>query len=547
VLDLPAETRALIADRVNRCARGPFFRFPNVRLNQINWNCELYAYAATVTGDTELLRNDYRLQVERFCAGIKHPLKSGGSPNLGPGYRFHYLPAHPPSHPYNLDSAEYANETCHFIAFYEQALRAGMEPLPPGRLRLLRAWIEHIVYAYWTHAGYLNWDTGYGFKRWHAGRTWAFAQQGLLAIAAAPRFHATSQLGPWSKYFFDQGLRLYERLSRDATDGKGIAPSNLYSIEVAPLGPSIREMFAARMQANAARAVVLGLGSMAASKPPALYSLDSDIGRLSVTTPTYSTTVLAVNQRAVPYGGTELARLYDSEQRVAANVGGRPPASFGVLVRDGSAKPILISQRARDLPPAQPPLELLQSPRGRVSVAKRYPRRPYGGPFERLVARGRSSSRQVSVETTHRFEPSWIQTHWAVWRKVRRKFTVDVLFPSWGSTGTIEAVLAGGRRITLAGPGQPRRRVSLTDVAYFYVAGEETGYVVVPVDRPRRAVAHVVRPRKQSSAPRPGPTLALQIARHRRFNRLGLTTRIAPASSKDEAARAYRRLRRVVP
>ena len=46
-----AETVALIADRVSRCARGPFFRFPNVRLNQINWNCELYAHAATVTGD----------------------------------------------------------------------------------------------------------------------------------------------------------------------------------------------------------------------------------------------------------------------------------------------------------------------------------------------------------------------------------------------------------------------------------------------------------------------------------------------------------------
>jgi hypothetical protein len=40
-LRLPQETTDLIADRISRCARGPFFRFPNVRLNQINWNCEL--------------------------------------------------------------------------------------------------------------------------------------------------------------------------------------------------------------------------------------------------------------------------------------------------------------------------------------------------------------------------------------------------------------------------------------------------------------------------------------------------------------------------
>ena len=46
-LRLPQETVDLIADRVSRAARGPFFRFPNVRLNQLNWNCELYAHAAT--------------------------------------------------------------------------------------------------------------------------------------------------------------------------------------------------------------------------------------------------------------------------------------------------------------------------------------------------------------------------------------------------------------------------------------------------------------------------------------------------------------------
>ena len=557
VLRLPDETLGLIADRISRCAHGPFFRFPNVRLNQVNWNCELYSHLATVTGDLELLRNDYREQVERFCAGIKLAPGPGGSPNLGPGYRFHYLPNRPPTHPFNLDSSEYANETCHFILYYEQALRTGMQPLAPEHVVLLKAWIEHILYAYWTHGGYLNWDTGYGFKRWHAGRTWAFAQQGLLAIASAPRFHNVPQMGGWAKYMFDRGLALYARLSVEAPDGKGIAPSNLYDVNVAPLGPSIRDMFAARMQANAARAVVLALGDLPATQPPPLYSFDGDIGRLTITTPAYNTAVLAVNQRALPYGGVELARLYDGEQRVVANVGGRALASFGVLVRDAAAREVLFSQKPRTLPPPHQPLELLASPRGVVRTAKPYPRRPYGGPFSTLVARGRSASSEIAIETTHRFEPAWIETSWKVHPLVHARYTVDVLFPSWGSAARVEAVLSGGRRVTLAGPGAPRRKVSLRNVAYFYVAGEETGYVVVPVvvgpqagprqGGRRQSVAHILRPRPQSSAPKPGPTLALQLVRQRKFKNLSAAVKIAPAATLEEAAAIARRLRPAEP
>ncbi len=546
-LRLPDETIALIADRISRCARGAFFRFPNVRLNQINWNCELYAHLATVTGDTELLVNDYHAQVSRFCDGIPRALVPGGSPNLGPGYRFHYLPHRAPTHPFNLDSAEYASETCHFILYHEQAVRAGMPLLHPDHYRLLRAWVEHIVSAYWTHGGYLNWDTGYGFKRWHAGRTWALAQQGLLAIAVSPRFHNAPETASWAKYMFDRGLNLYERLSREAADAKGIAPSNLYDVNVSPLGPSIREMFAARMQANAARAVALGLGSMGAAEPPPLYSFDGDIGRLTVTTPHYSTAVLPVNQKAFPYGGMELCRLYDGDQRVVSNVGGRPSASFGVLVRDRHAKEIATSQRPRSVAPLRPPLVLLVSPRGRVEAAEPYPTRPYAGPFETLVAQGRTESREVLVDTTHRFTAGHVETHWAVARRVRARYTVDVLFPSWGKGARVEAVMRGGRRVTLAQLKAKSRTVSLRDVAYFYLAGEDTGYVVVPIGERPRATAHIVRPGAQSSAPRPGPTLAVQLAHGRKFRRLALAVRIAPAANPGEAAQVARRLRRTRP
>ena len=104
--------------------------------------------------------------------------------------------------------------------------------------------------------------------------------------------------------------------------------------------------------------------------------------------------------------------------------------------------------------------------------------------------------------------------------------------------------MRGGRRVVLAQANAKRRKVSLRDVVYFYLAGEETGYVVVPTGKRPRATAHILKPGAQSSAPRPGPTLAVQLSRGRRFRRLGLAARIAPAGSRQEAARIARRLRR---
>ena len=62
-----------MASLVQRCAHGAFFRYPNVRLNQINWNAEVFAHAATMTGDTSLLRRDYYLHMRRFVAGVHRP------------------------------------------------------------------------------------------------------------------------------------------------------------------------------------------------------------------------------------------------------------------------------------------------------------------------------------------------------------------------------------------------------------------------------------------------------------------------------------------
>jgi hypothetical protein len=543
VLELPQETRDLILDRISRCAQGPFYRFPAVRLNQINWHAEMYARFAEVTGDTQLLVNDYRAQVERFVAGITRPLVAGGSPNLGPGYRFHYLPQRPPDNRLNFDSAEYASMTCHFLLWYEQALRAGMVPLAEDGLRLLRAWVEHIVCGYWTHAGYLNWDTGFSYKRWHVGRTFALARQGLVAIALSPRFQLDPALGRWAKYMFDAGLVLYERFTRQTTDGIGIAAAVLYDLKKNPLGPSVRELFAVRMQADAARAVILGLAGIDAAKPPPLYSFDPDIGRLAVTTPTYSTAVVPVNQGAVPYGGIELARLFDREQRAIAEIGGRPWASFGIIVRNRRGQVLLMSQRGRFAPdPLRTPLLLDRSPGGPLRRPVPYPPRPYAGPFDELVARGEVESSEAAVTTVHRFRAKSIETRWKVRRRKRGRYSVDALFPSWGRQASVEAVLRDGQRVTLASALTRRQKVRMRNVAYFYLASSEGGgYVVVPTGR-RRGTGRIVRPKAQASSPIPGPTLAVSLVRAGKFKSLELAVRIAPASSPDHAERVATRL-----
>ena len=77
---------------VRSVADSPFFRYPNIRLNQINFAAELQACAVSMTGDPTLLRRDYRRQLARFLRGAKRPVRPWRIPNLGPSYNFHRNP-----------------------------------------------------------------------------------------------------------------------------------------------------------------------------------------------------------------------------------------------------------------------------------------------------------------------------------------------------------------------------------------------------------------------------------------------------------------------
>ena len=81
----------------------------------------------------------------------------------------------------------------------------------------------------------------------------------------------------------------------------------------------------------------------------------------------------------------------------------------------------------------------------------------------------------------------------------------------------------------------------MRNVAYFYLAGEEGGYVVVPGGR-RRGSAHIFKPKRTGGLPKPGPTLAVALADRAKFKRLDFAAHIAPASSAQHADAVARRL-----
>jgi hypothetical protein len=288
------------------------------------------------------------------------------------------------------------------------------------------------------------------------------------------------------------------------------------------------------MAGNAARAVAAGLGGAPAEQPPALYAFDPAIGRLAVTTPAYNTAIVPVSQGAFPYGGIELARLYDAEQDVAANIGGRPPAAFGLLVHDSAGGRVLATQTAATTRAGAGALRLTRAPAGVGVSPQTSARRAYAGPFEDLRATGRMLSPTLEARTAHRFTPGFVQTRWSLRRRSGSSpYTVSALFPSYGAGARVTAVRRDGSRVRLSS-----RAIPLRGVAYFHVSSAQSGYVIVPRRAPRAAGVRITQPDAQSSAPRPGPTLIVRLDRSFTTGSTAMTARIAIARTRAEAAAA---------
>ena len=533
-IGLTAEEADHVREHVRAAAYNTFYFFPALRLSQINWPIEIYAAAADVTGDERLLRNDCRLQLSRFARALTHAVPPWRIPFTGPGYRFHYLPQYSDRHPRNLDSAEYATIVSQAVLFYGRAREAGMPALSPGEAATIRAWLERVLCGYWTHAGYLNWDTGLSFARWHQGKKHGLCLNSLTAIALAGRLQPSERHGRWAKHLFDRALALYLKALRE----RGLPPAVAFGVSATERGEGDAQLYAARMMRSAAQAAVLGLGSRPSEAPPPLYAYDPDIGRLAVTTPRYNTAILAVNRGAVPYGGMEPARLFDGRQRVAANLGGRAYGSFGVVVTDLATGRRTESQRGRLEPSLErPPLRLLRAPRGTHPV-RAYPRHAYAGPFEAPDAEGWTSGPSVRIRSRHRFRAGHIESTWSLRpRPGGGRHSAHVLFPSCDGASVVAVGHDGSRRRLAEG------RIALRDVAWFELIGTDGGYVVVPRGDVPAARAHLLRPAPQSSNPHPGPTLAIELVDGGRLPRVDLTMRYTPVLESEAPATIARRLR----
>jgi hypothetical protein len=534
-LQLPQATVERMVRCVGSVAGSPFFRYPNIRLNQVNFSAEIQACAVSMTDNPTLLRRDYRLQLTRFLRGAKRAVRPWRIPNLGPSYNFHRNPFQRAGAPQNVESAEYASIVLDVLYYYEQARARGMRPISVAHGRTLRAFVRRSLSAYWTHSGYLNWDTGLYLYRWHLSRYWAWSCQGLLAIASSKNFVRDDERR-WAKYMFDRSLSLYERFTERWDDDRREPGSSLYGITTK--FSEGRHFELARFQALAAEAILRGMGDDPAAEPPPMYAFDPSIGRLAITTPTYNTAIVAVSNGAFPYGGIDIARWFDSRQRVISHIGGRAPAGFGLAVRAPNGQLVTASQRPRTLGrTGRLPLILNRSPQGPIARVKRYPRSPHAGRFDTIETGGLTDRAGVRFRSRYVFSTDRIQVHWQITRSRGDSLTAEATLPSWGD-GVLNAVLRSGQIVKLAGAAFVR----LPDVRYFFIDGSEGGYVVVPRSFGPTTTAHVIRPSEQSSNPRPGPSIALRFASGTQWRDVSLRIVMAPARNGDEAAALAPRL-----
>jgi hypothetical protein len=264
---------------------------------------------------------------------------------------------------------------------------------------------------------------------------------------------------------------------------------------------------------------------MRSARPPALYAFDPSIGRLAITTPTYNTAVMAVSNGAFPYGGIELARLFDADQRVAAGVAPYGASGFGVTVTEGG-RVALGTQTPRPTPPKHPPIVLTRSPRGPVNAGTPYPEHPYAGAFEQVQCACEVQEGDLSVRTTHTFTRDRIHTAWAIRRlDGKRRLAATVRFPSWGRGATISAVLRTGAKVGLGSEPLPLRGISRLEI---HCGEGQSGYSLRLHGAPAEANVYATHPAAQSTNARPGSQLVVELAHGTTWRDIGISAELIP-------------------
>ncbi len=238
--------------------------------------------------------------------------------------------------------------------------------------------------------------------------------------------------------------------------------------------------------------------------------------------------MVAVSNGAFPYGGNELARLFDGEQRVAAGIGPYGAAGFGVTITD-SHHTLLASQTPRRSAGSRAPLVLKHRSRPKAGKGALSAAHPYAGSFEELQCSAEIVRGALSVRTTHTFAATSIRTHWQIKRRHGGdELEATVRFPTWAQGANITAVLTRGGSVLLsAGDAE---ELALSSVSEFVLrcGSGQGGYSLRLLRLPRRATARVMAAAPQSSIPFPGPLLVLSVARGRGWRDVEVQAEIVP-------------------
>ena len=422
----------------SRCAHHRQWRFPHALKNQINWNAQLYASVARMTGNGHLLRA--RLPPPPDALPARRPPAAARAcprPTSARATASTTAPSWPRTRPTNFDTPEYAHIVATTLLYHREARAAGMKPLPRGRRGAAQA-LDDAPAARQLDARRLP-ELGHG-ARPPAACTPASTGRGACRACSRSPPRASSRRGP--------STRSGPRRSSTAGCGSTRAGPTRRASSIAPQLPfdmvsahRDHDLYASRMAANAMRAIRLGLGGAPSVDPPSFYAYDRELQRLAVSTPRVLDGDRAAHARRVPV------------RRDRARAPARPARRGG---RDDGRRPARRVRRRR--PRRRGPRRALLPARaaaGREPAAAARPGRL------RLVqgahrGRARSAPAGVRVTTTHTFRPRVDRRALGrplPRRRLRAATTSTCSCPTWGETATIDGARARPRRSTLSAPG----------------------------------------------------------------------------------------------
>ena len=493
---VPATTQARIRRTVAAVAASPTFAYPGRLLNQINWNAELYAAAATITGNPAPLRDDYRRQLTWFADHAHRPIAKGAQPNLSTGLGFYYQPEDDARASVNRsDTVEYANTVLGALRYYDEAVAAGMQPLSGSERRTLKAWARHTLRADWAPSGYLNWETGKGASRVHLRQYWALALDGAVnAATGGSRLIGTEPAE--GDRLLARGVALFRRWAADT--GTVLLPPTAFGFPSA--FENVKEnRTTASVRLAAAIAEWAADCGCSGQLPPAdpqqaqlVTAYDPGFRRLAVNGPRYAT---AISPVAAPTGGgLEPAWILDERATPLTALGGGGDGSLGLRVdRSGAV--------------------LLDTQPGLAGAANLSLAAVLG---QDDAYTGVVSGAGADVRVTHEFRRDEIVTRYVVDPTVGVRVTLRV--PSAGREGTVRCTARPAELIEVADERLP----GCQEGQDYLVRSDGANMHVDFAGLPRRARVALSRPAARSTAPRPGQqaTVRFRVTKRTTFERI---------------------------